>query len=590
MILKRIVEFAERQGDTLPTGYQPRFVTKAIELNRDGTLAGVMPLSGDVRGKRTGRLRKEPQESPLRTVAIRPRLIADNVNYVLGRSREKDKPGQATERHAAWVALLAEAAEATCHSGVQAVHRWALSGGPESLRDDARFEETDEITFSVEGAFPTDDLAVRAFWAGREGAENVGTCLVTGAFGPIVERMPAPIKGVPEGQMSGTSLVSVNNPAGESYGLTAALNSPISPDAAEKLCNGLNQLINERVEAPTKDGKTYQRGKYALKVGKALFVAWSRCQAEFDPIRIISEPDPQHVQDLLNTARQGGKPPDVAAKDFYVLSLSANAARIAIRDYSELTLDAAKANLARWFGRLELIGPDGRPGRPLGAYALAASLFRDASKEMPVHVGASIVGSALTGRPLPYDLLGLAVKRNLAMQGPFSLTNASKPVLAYARLALIKAVLTPDPNDRTLIMLNPDHPNPAYHCGRMLAVLESIQKLAVPGLSATLVDRHYGAACASPASVFGNLLKDATSAHLPKLRKNKKGAHMALDQRLCEVTDRIETLPKTLTLDDQGVFALGYYHQRADDIAAAIRNKELKELADASNDTEEDAS
>ncbi|MER3496599.1 MAG: hypothetical protein C4320_07375 [Armatimonadota bacterium] len=137
-------------------------------------------------------------------------------------------------------------------------------------------------------------------------------------------------------------------------------------------------------------------------------------------------------------------------------------------------------------------------------------------------------------------------------------------------------------------MLNPDLQEPAYQCGRLLSVLESIQRVANPGLNATLTDRHYSAAAATPGMIFGVLLKDAASAHLPKLRKNRPGAYHALDARLQDVLGQINVFPRTLDFEGQGLFSLGYYHQRAFDIAAAKKNIEMGELAEAAKIATED--
>ena len=113
MILQRIVEFAERHASGQPSGYQPRFVTKVVRLRGDGALIGVIPLTGEKHGQREGFTRLEPQESPRRASGVAARLIADNVNYALGKPREKDKTEQVEARHRAWLALLDECVSAT---------------------------------------------------------------------------------------------------------------------------------------------------------------------------------------------------------------------------------------------------------------------------------------------------------------------------------------------------------------------------------------------------------------------------------------------------------------------------------------------
>lgn len=109
--------------------------------------------------------------------------------------------------------------------------------------------------------------------------------------------------------------------------------------------------------------------------------------------------------------------------------------------------------------------------------------------------------------------------------------------------------------------LDKNNLNPAYLCGRLLAELENIQKAAIrPNL--TFVERYYATASTAPASVFGTLLR-LSQAHLARLRKQKPGLYMVLQQRLEEIQSRIAVFPKVLKLEEQGLFALGYYHQRA---------------------------
>ena len=601
MILRRLVEFWESQPDTVPTGYQKAFLTKRICLDRQGNLLGVVPLTGEKRGKREGMSFAVPREQPQRASGIRARLVHDNPNYALGMAGEEDKPEKVAARHAAYVKLLRECVAVTDDPHVRGVLGFVERGGPNDPRLVNEIDaDGDDLLFDVEGFIPTDEPAVKAFW-GQDAGGQVGRCLVTGEVTTVRETMPYPIKGVPGGQTSGTMLVSVNMPSGESYGLERGLNSPISTTAAEAICNGLNRLLSEP--------------NHSYRVGDSVYVYWTRGKAERDALKPLKEPTPEEVADLraqrrqrkarepraslvganLATVHQGGTAACADAADFYVLSLTANASRIVVRDYHELTWPTAQANLGDWFERLALVGADGQPGRPFGARRLADSLYRE-TKDVPKHVPVALVRCALTGAPLPPALLASAVRRNVVMQGPFFEMNR-KRYLSEPRLALIKAALIdlPRHQEHDLSALNPEHPDPAYHCGRLLSVLESIQRLAVPGLNATLTDRNYGAVSASPGTLFGGLVKDAVSGHLPKLRKNRPGAFVALDARLMDVLSRVgDTFPKTLDYEGQGLFALGYYHQRAHDVAEARARKaqnaadDLAAIAEAAETTPEE--
>jgi CRISPR-associated protein Csd1 len=177
-----------------------------------------------------------------------------------------------------------------------------------------------------------------------------------------------------------------------------------------------------------------------------------------------------------------------------------------------------------------------------------------------------LLSVALGGGPVPKDLLFEAVRRCRAAG------EVTRP-----QAALIKMVLLSERErqgggasmaDQELVRLDPGNQSPAYLCGRLLTVLEAIQRAALPDINATIVDRYFGTASSAPAAVFGKLLRGAQP-HLGKLRRDKPGSYRALQQRLEEVQVGLQGFPKTLSLTDQGLFALGYYHQRAADRAGA---------------------
>jgi hypothetical protein len=116
--------------------------------------------------------------------------------------------------------------------------------------------------------------------------------------------------------------------------------------------------------------------------------------------------------------------------------------------------------------------------------------------------------------------------------------------------------------------------NAAYHCGRLLAELEAIQKTAQGNINATLVDRYYGAASSTPAKAFAPLMRGVQT-HLSKLRKNSPGLYKLCDQHLEEIMLNFHDnkFPSTLAMSDQAIFALGYYHQRAANRAAIAKAK-----------------
>ncbi len=261
---------------------------------------------------------------------------------------------------------------------------------------------------------------------------------------------------------------------------------------------------------------------------------------------------------------------------FYATAFSASGARVAVRDWLETTVENAKQNLARYFKLQQIVERDGSQGRPYGLYPLAACTVRDANKELPPNVPQLLLHVALKGGHLPRTLLYQAAKRNRAER-----------FVTRPRAALIKMVLLSQEGELNqednMTQLDASSQNPAYLCGRLLAVLESLQYAALGEVGANVTDRFYGTASSAPASVFGVLLRRAR-AHLEKLRKEKKGAHIALDARLREVAQQLTSFPKALTWEEQGLFSLGYYHQRAEDFRAAKERRQDESDEQAESD------
>jgi CRISPR-associated protein Csd1 len=113
-----------------------------------------------------------------------------------------------------------------------------------------------------------------------------------------------------------------------------------------------------------------------------------------------------------------------------------------------------------------------------------------------------------------------------------------------------------------MVELDMSNNNAAYRCGRLLAAIEETQRLALPEAKAGVVDRFYGTASAAPASVFGRLLR-GVGPHLAKLERDKPGLFYLMQTQLEEIQSGLTSFPKVLNLQDQGLFALGYYHQCA---------------------------
>jgi CRISPR-associated protein Csd1 len=525
-----------------------------LDLDSAGHLLGFVQTSS---GKNNDRGKELLAPTIGRSSGVKPKLLCDNGEYVLGLARDPAKAERVRECHDAFKDLVYLCADETGEPSVHSVVSFLDGLDPSALSLPEAFTPADTITFRVEGVLPIDVPSVRAFWAQQTtnaaGEGHTTKCLVCGAACIPTDRMPVKIKHVPGGQPSGMALISANAKAFESFGLEASLISPICHECAEHHAKGANALMEDE--------------RTRIFLGPLVYVFWTKVGDELSFANLLSNPQPDDVKELLAGAFTG-REAVVDEKAFYAAAFSASGGRVVVRDWLETTVPAARANIRRWFKLQRITENDGTEGHPLGLFPLASSLVRDARKDLSPNVPKAMLHSALHGGSLPSGLLFEAVKRNRAEQG-----------LTRPRAALIKMVLLSQMEsleEDTMEKLDLDNKAPAYLCGRLLAVLESVQYEALGKTNTTVTNRFYGTASSAPASVFGRLLRGA-QAHMGKLRNQKPGTCDALQRRLEEVTAGLPQFPLVLDMQAQGLFALGYYHQKAEDRRARMAYAEVKE-------------
>ena len=565
MLLSKLKEYADEQLDeALPPLYSMTPVARVIVLDGDGRSLG--PISridpSTARGRR-GRDMAAPEV--VRSVGIKPLLLADNGEYTFGLARDPRKQKRVDKAHAAYRDLLDRCAEATAEPSVSAVQRFYERGGADLLETDD-WDYGHKVTFEVvhEGSRcrPIDLPSVQAFWLSinMPDSDTSGQCLVCGEHKPVVDRLRAKIKGIRGGQSSGTSIISANSDAFESYGLKLSRVAPTGLECGEAFTRAANALI--------------VGDNTSLAVGGTTFIFWTRQGVGFDWGTFMRDPDPAQVKALLDSVRKGRRAEIENDAEFYAAALSASGGRVVVRDWIDTTVGRVRERVGQWFDLQRIADPrdedpTGETPAPLSLFRLAVSTVRKA-EDIPVATSRALFRCALQGTPLPMDIAFQAVRRNRAEQG-----------VRRERAALIKLVLLSRnqqlvKEDNYMVALDKEHPEPAYHCGRLLAVIEQIQRAAYRNINTTVVDRFYGAASSTPAVVFGALLRD-TQPRLAKLAKaNKEAQRGGLQKSLMEVMAQIEEFPKTLSLMQQALFSLGYYHQKAHDRAMAISRAQTR--------------
>jgi CRISPR-associated protein Csd1 len=503
---------------------------------------------------------------------INPGFLWDNPAYLLGYKADDKKPKRTLEsfealrkRH-----LAAEAEIDATH--FSAVCRFLERWDPNQIAQHERVLATLEEIAPGFGVFQIRNTrqyvhqlpAVLDWWRTQlnqndsQEENHVGTCLVTGQRAPIAQLHEPKIKGVRGGQSAGALLVSFNDSAYESFGQKQGGNAPVSEVAAFQYCTALNRLLA--------DGS-----RQRIQIGDATTVFWtdqptpgeSMIAQLFDPPRDAEDEALKNkLQTMLAMIAAGKYPAEFGPEDtpFYMLGLSPNAARVSIRFWHVSTLGEVMKHLGRHFDDLAIDrGP--RDSMYPSVYWILRETVREA-KDMPPLLSGALMRAILGGTPYPHMLFTSAIRR----------IRADRKV-PYLRAAILKACLNRNSRfeihrlEKELGMsLDPDRPEAAYHLGRLFAALEKAQEDAFRNesghvtINATVKDRYFSAASATPASVFPRLIR-LNQHHLSKL---KPGARTNNNKRIQAITERLEEFPPHLRLYDQGLFAIGYYHQRQD--------------------------
>ncbi|CAN5551374.1 type I-C CRISPR-associated protein Cas8c/Csd1 [soil metagenome] len=536
MILDRLIELRERvpADDIVPESHKRQPIRFILDVSADGRVTGL---------SETGAKKMDwtALTTPFvkRTSATNPLLLVDKPDYVLGITREGEKPARSEERHETYLDLLRDAYRETGESTLKAVLD-ALTSPEQNAkaRDQLSahdWKPGDLVVPSVAGAFPHQKPSIQRYWIERQTATQADKsgltteCLQCGKSKPAVRTEAVELQLGPDR----VGVVTGNNAAFLSHGLRQSEIAPMCADCSRAYGEALRFLL--------------QSDEHRLRLANATWLFWTREPVSDLPFgSFFSDPQPSAVASVLSGAWKGHEF-QTDANHFYALVVSSNKSRLVVRDWLAVPITEAMDHLGRYFERQRIVGFDGE-APPLKLLALAGATVRDL-KDLPTQTTDALLAHALIGRRLPLALLHQAIRRAHADEHP-----VTRPRAALIRLVLLSNHNSIMAND----VLTPDHPEAAYHCGRLLAVLDQIQRRAISP-NATLVDRFYGAASTTPALVFGTLLRKAQP-HVAKLRSTKGDPY--LDRRIGEIAQRIPAFPTTLTPEQQGLFALGFYQEK----------------------------
>jgi CRISPR-associated protein Csd1 len=614
MLIQVLAEYADHYlADQLEdAAWESKPVPWLLEISSEGRFLGPVERTyQDARGKKVVTVIKQlsvPRSPVNRNSGEHPLLAADDIAYVLGAgnwsgSKQTDRD-KADAHHAAFLALLQKAAVFTNLSELNACTRfYANPNEVQEARKALQAVKPGSIVALSVGRPLVELDAVREYWRKHYEAEfNVrmegdeAECLISGEFGPVAPTHEK-IKGAVSlgGQAAGVSLMSFDKEAFRSYGWERNTNSPVSPNRALAYVLALNDLLRSGGSASNVEGQT-GKVRRCDKAGVG-FLFWTRNPSSIDPFASLDPKDEGDVKALLNL-----KPIELDANDFYLAGVSGNGGRLRVRYWVADSLARIQQNILTWHEQLRVDWP-WADARPVCLWQLQQALEREGNP--PAHEVIALMRRALEGRsqPLGYAILAKALarlRRPVGDKRSDSKNKESRPLgsmrvaVALVRLCVNDLRTTRNRKEKEMREgLDPNCTLPAYLCGRLMFVYENLQQTASGAVNSSVLDRYYSLASTYPALALPKV-DDLAQAHLRKLRRDKPGAAYRITDLLLQIHDKLaptETgpYPSKLDLEGQGLFILGYYHQKAENqrqIEIAKQSKQPSKTA-ANGENEE---
>lgn len=571
MILQELNRYYERKisedDSEMPSfGTSVENISFALVLGQDGELLDVEDQRRQ-EGKQLGPRKVLVPAPEKKTSGVNPNFLWGSTSYVLGLDN-KDNQERTDKCHEAFV----EQVNTFCggdDAGLNAVVSFFKHDCRSvALRSDWGDVCGTNLVFRLSGTpgFIHERAAAHKAWGkclGQREVAMVGQCLVSGEDGQPLARLHPSIKGVRGTVSMGASIVSFNNTAFESYGKKQSINAPVSEKAAFNYVTALNTLLAAD-------------SRQKVVIGDTTIVFWAECRSVaealfanlFAPDAALPEPgsleDDQQTAGkifyLLQNIRSGKLAVDVAPEldpsvRFFILGLAPNTSRLSIRFWLEGTVGHFLEQVATHFRQLEIVRQFATEPEfpPLWRLLCQTATLGKSENVLPVLAG-GITKAMLNGGLYPYTLLAAVLSR----------IRAEREV-GYFRAALLKAFLVRNKKMEISMYYDPNKKDVPYLLGGLFAVLEKAQTDAIPGTTATMKDRFFGSAPATPARVFPMLLKNAAN-HIAKLRKNpeKTGWAINLDRAIQDTVADLTHFPPTMSPEEQGMFMIGYYQRMKD--------------------------
>lgn len=566
MILQALVDYYEvlaARGEIARPGWGKTKVAFALELDENGALARVWPLSTQSADGKKGMLRT--MELPIlgeqKGNGIKSNFLWENSAYLLGFDG-KGKPERAKECFDAAKELHLSLLSELDDPYAKAICRFFETWEPERAADKpALADSLDDIlkganlTFLFDGEFPGEDDALCRVWQthydGNEDGEKM-RCLVTGEE-VVPARLHSAIKNVIGCPIAGGApLVSFNADSFESYGREQGFNAPVGKYAAFAYTTALNTLLADR--------------DHVCHFGDTTVVFWAEnAEPAYQDVfgAMLDGGGDKFTDEELKScvnALVKGECPNVAGvkldpeQNFYILGISPNAARLSVRFFLRGSFGKFLGNVEKHYRDINIVSDNRSKWDMIPLWALLRETvnMNSKNKDASPQMAGDTLRAVLSGQAYPATLYQ---QTQLRIRAEHEVTRG--------RAGIVKAYLLRFENNQQYrealtVELNEQTNYQPYILGRLFSVLEGLQQAANPGINTTIKDKYFTSAGATPAIVFPTLLNLAEK----HLRKLDGGIRVYYSKQITELANRVtETYPAHHNLYEQGVFQLGYYHQ-----------------------------
>lgn len=413
-----------------------------------------------------------------------------------------------------------------------------------------------------------------------ESTDVIGQSAISLEENQPIARLHHFIKGIPGSQANGASLVSFNADAFTHNGKEQAYSANISETDMLKYTTALNYLIHSPI--------------HTTRLQNLTLISFILSNLPNDqPIEQVNlnewlikhqTPEENTILDKLKNLNQAMDNGTVTQEQLdeinqytcVTIGLEANAARIMPKFYEKQLLFSMYQHIANVQQQLKLTDDD----LPLSVWRMVYEVIptvkkrREASPDLDITLAQRVLTDMTRNQTISKALYNQVLNRLKRDQ-----TYDNYPIVTFGKARIIRGYLNLNKKGDHAMSLDESNQNDAYLYGRIIAIVEKMQKQIEYNEDKTfnkgIVDLYFSKMMTEPAKNLSRLIEKSNH-YLSKMKRYPK--QMLYYKRLLNsVLDLIEPpIRSRLNPIEQGEFVLGYYHQ----------NKKLYEKINKGNEEE----